>query len=244
MRLLAFFVLFNSLCNIANARVGNDSIASSEDLINAVYSKYSNNWYKHLTFKQDMFRYRDDSLIRNEIWVVAYSAPSNLHIRFNDFDSGRGWIISNDSLYSFNHNKLIGQRPRLHEIMTLGLDVYVVEPEITLSKIRDMNIDISRFAEVIINGNSVFQVGDPGSICFWFHSKSLLFYGLRKVSELGVRDTYFEAYKNFYGKPVATQVQYYQDGKMYFYEKYFEIRLPTLFPSEVFNPNLFDSTRW
>lgn len=209
-----------------------------------MHYKYANCWYQHLTFKQDMFRYRDDSLIRNEVWVVAYSAPAKLHIRYQDFDSGRGWLIVNDTIHSFNHNKPIGKRPRMHELMTLGLDTYITSPEITISKLEEMNFDLSKLCLTTINGKVVYQVGDPQKQCFWVHKDDLLFYGLRRTGEFGVRETFFENYKTFYGKPVATEVHYFQDGHMYLFERYFDIRLPSSMPENFFNPEQFSDTRW
>ena len=217
---------------------------NGEDLIRMMHDTYAKNWYSHLTFKQEMYRYKNDSLVRNELWTVAYSAPGKLHIRYQDFDSGRGWLVVNDTLFSFNHNKLIGKKHRLHELMTLGFDLYIVPPDEIIPKIADMKFNLSLLTETIIKGNEVYQVGDPEKQCFWVHKNNLLFYGYRKSGEMGVRETFFENYKSFYGKPVATQVQYFQDGKLYLFEKYFEIRLPTELSETFFNPELFCNTRW
>ncbi len=219
-------------------------VETGRELIELIYSTYKDSWYPHLTFKQDMFRYRDDSLIRNEIWLVAYSAPGRLHIRYNDFDSGRGWLIINDSIYTYSNNNLIGTRPRLHELMTLGLDIYVTPPAITLPRITQMEFDLSVVCVTTQKGKLVYQVGDYNKQCFWVGKDDLLFVGIRKVCEAGVQETYFDSYKSFYGKPVATQIQYYQNGRLTLFEKYFEIRLPSSLPDEFYNPELFHKTRW
>lgn len=234
-----FFLLFS-----AKPTYSQETISCGSELIEKMHAKYVDNWYQHITFKQNMFRYKNDSLIRNEIWLVAYSSPTKLHMRYLDFTSGRGWLIVNDTLYSYNHNKLIGERPRLHEIIILGYDVYGVSPQVTIPKIRQMGFDLSRVTQTQIGGNNVFQVGNPDSLCFWVHSESLLFYGIRRVSENGTSEIFYENYKEVYGKPVATEVQYFEDGHMYLYEKYFDIRLPSSMPLNFFYPEQFDETRW
>jgi hypothetical protein len=161
-----------------------------------------------------------------------------------DFDSGRGWMLANDTLYSFNHNKLIGEKFRLHEQIILGFDLFSIPPDEIIPRIKSMSIDLSVLSTLSINGKQVYQVGDPTQHCFWVKMDDLLLYGIRKVSENNVSDTYFENYKTFYGKPVATEMQYFRNGKMYRYEKYSEIRLPTSLPVEFFYPNLFEETRW
>ncbi|MFP4556378.1 MAG: hypothetical protein ACLFNU_05860 [Bacteroidales bacterium] len=220
------------------------SIDDGRGLIRKIYKTHSDSWYSNLTFKQEMFRYRDDSLIGNEVWLVAYSASGNLHIRYEDFDSGRGWLITNDTLYTFNHDKLIGEKPRLHDIMTLGLDIFITPPADIIGKIESMGFDLSLLAKTTIKGNKVFQVGDPDDQCFWIYEDELLFYGLRRVDKTGVKEIFFEKYETFYDKPVATQIQYFQDGEMYLLEKYFDVRMPSCLPDDFFDPDLFNSTRW
>jgi hypothetical protein len=242
-RFFVFQLLILSLSAIT-IRAQDNIPSNGKDLIKLMYNTYSSNWYPYLTLKQDMFRYRDDSLIRNEVWVVAYSAPGRLHIRYNDFDSGRGWLIINDSIYSFNHNKFIGKRPRLHELITLGLDAYIVPPQQIINKLIEMKFDLSILETTSIKGKIVYQVGDPEKLCFWISKEDLLFYGIRKVSESGTRESYFENYKLYYGKPVATQIQYFQNGHLELLEKYFEIRLPSLLPESFFDPDQFEYTRW
>ncbi len=244
MRKIAFVICFFSFGILWAQQPEDSPVNSGEDLIRIMYNTYSANWYHHLTFKQNIFRYREDSLIQNEIWLVAYSAPGKLHIRYKDFDSGRGWLVVNDTLYSFNHNKLIGQRPRLHEQITLGFDAYIVSPEQVLPKLMGMSFDLSQLSITTINGKSVYQVGDPQKHCFWVKSDDLLFYGIRRVTELGVYDMYFNNYKFFYGKPVATEIQYFNNGKLTLFEKYIDIRLPTSLPQEFFDITRFTETRW
>ncbi len=219
-------------------------VADGEEIISNIYSKYANNWYKHITFKQNMFRYKNDSLVRNEVWLVAYSSPSMLHIRYKDFSTGRGWLVVNDTLYSFNHSKLIGTRPRLHELMVLSYDLYSVKPDFTIPKVLSMGFDLLQVAIVEKKGKEYYQIGNPDVKCFWVSKDDLLFHGVRKVDENGVNEIFYQKYEEFYGKLVATEVQYFDNGQMYLYEKYFDIRLPSCMPEDFFSPELFGETRW
>lgn len=244
MKKLFLTLLISFLLFCLNGFSQTDTLKNGEELISSMHKKYADVWYKHISFKQDMYWYKDDSLLRNEVWVAAYSAPGNLHIRYKDFDSGRGWLIVNDTLYSFNHNKLIGKKLRLHEVMTLGFDIYVIQPEVIIKKLKRMNFDLSVFEIKTVNGIEVYQIGDYSNRCFWIQRDNLLFYGFRKNEEMGESEVFFENYKNFYGNPVATQIQYFRNNQLYLIEKYFEIRLPTEMPNSFFDPNLFSNTRW
>lgn len=228
-----------------NAFAQTDSICNTVQLISKLQQKYSGSWYENLTFKQEMFRFRDDSVINKEIWDVAYSNPSQLHIRYNDFNTGRGWVIVNDSIYSFNHFKLIGSRYIQHEVMFLGMDMFALPTHITLEKLKILGIDLNRFEITFVNGKKVYQVGDGSKFCFWIYTDNLLFYGLRKVNDKNdIRETYFESYKSIYGKPVATELHYFLNRKLFQMERYFEIRLPTYLHPDIFNPLKFLDVRW
>ncbi|MFA5649256.1 MAG: hypothetical protein WC951_13255 [Bacteroidales bacterium] len=246
MKTVGFFfsLVFFCLQFFSFSTFSQETISNGSELIEEMHAKYADNWYQHITLKQNMFRYKNDSLIRNEIWLVAYSSPTKLHIRYLDFSSGRGWLIVNDTLYSYNHNKLKGKSPRLHELIILGYDIYGASPQVTIPKIKQMGFDLSIVTQTQVRGNNVFQVGNPDSLCFWVHTDNLLFYGIRRVNENGTREIFYENYKEIYGKPVATEVQYLEDGYMYLYEKYFDIRLPSSMPSSFFYPERFDETRW
>jgi hypothetical protein len=128
--------------------------------------------------------------------------------------------------------------------MVLGLDSYIVPPDKVIRKLVAMNFDLSYFSLNTIKGKQVYQVGNPDKQCFWVEKANLLFYGMRKVSEVGVRETFFEAYKMIYDKPVATQIQSFENGNLVLFEKYFDIRLPSSLPEEFFDPANFATTRW
>lgn len=221
-----------------------DSIVSGEDLIRLIYNKYSKTWYPHITFKQEMYRYRNDTLFTTEVWQEAYSAPSKLHIRYQDFDTGRGWLIVNDTLYSFNHKKLIGKNPRKHPLLLLGFDIYIVPPEDVIPRINALDIDITKLSTVTKNGRLLFQVGDPEKQCFWVDKNSLLFYGTIRITESGSKEYIFDGYRMIYDKPVATEIQSFENGHLVLFEKYYDIRLPSSLPAEFFDPANFETTRW
>ncbi len=234
-------LLLSSLASIAQK---NDTIADGKQLIELIYKKYSQDWYHNITLKSELFRYKDDSLVSSEVWFEAYSAPSRLHIRYKDFDTGRGWLIVNDTLYTFSHKKMVGSSPRLHELMILGFDTYVVSPVIVAEKLVRIGFDVSKIVATTKNGKKVIQIGNPDTQCFWVDKDNFLFYGMRKVAEGSVKETFFDKYETIYGKPVATQIQYFQNGHLVLFEKYFDIRLPSSLPDEFFLPENFAETRW
>jgi hypothetical protein len=128
--------------------------------------------------------------------------------------------------------------------MTLGYDVYSAEPSDVIPKVESMGIDLSLVKVTTMKGKEYYEVGNYNEKCFWVSKDDLLFHGIRKVDENGVTEIFYENYKMIYEKPVATEVQYFENGQMYLYEKYFDIRLPSCMPDDFFNPDLFSETRW
>ncbi len=239
--LLVFWGIIGPLFSFSQS----DSILNAEHIFNQIQLSYANNWYCNLTFKQETFRYRYDSIVNREEWEVAYSAPSKLHIRYKDFNSGRGWIIANDSIYTFNKKQLIGRRDRIHEAMILGHDLYCIPPQVALTRTKQLGINTSFIEITPINGKRVIQIGDPNVFCFWLFADNLLFYGYRKRTDTGsIRELYFENYRTIQGWPVATELHYYDNGRLYQLERYSEIRLPSYLHPNLFSPMHFNDIRW
>jgi hypothetical protein len=60
-------------------------INTGTDVINAMYKKYDGGkkWYKHFSFTQDAIFYRNDSVIKTEVWHEIGSFPGYLAIKFD-----------------------------------------------------------------------------------------------------------------------------------------------------------------
>ena len=82
--------------------------------------------------------------------------------------------------------------------------------------------------------------GDSTSSQFWVDVDSLLVRRIIQRDTQGakpvVTDTRFQKYQSFGGFPVAVQMRFYRDGRLYFKEDYFDVRVNDTLPVEIFEP--------
>ena len=224
------------------------SIQNAEDLVKAMHDRYSNKWYKTLTFVQKTTQYREDTTIAT--WYESFSFPGTMRID-QDSTGSNGIIISNDSLYVIREGKLSSTRHYVHSLLLLGFDVYFLEPQQTLAKLRGMGPDLSLFRQDLWQGRPVYVVGaraeDLHSPQFWIDKERLYF--VRMLEPAGAtgkqtRETQFNKYVRLANGWLAAEVIFKVDGKVLMTEEYSELRAnPKLAPNH-FDPDHFESTKW
>lgn len=215
------------------------------EIIEQMYNSHKSNWYETLCFSQEVFRYRNDSLIATEIWQEAYQSPGNLIIKFKDWNSGTGVLFTNDSIYTYSESILESVKYRIHDLVVLGLDVNSVPPERTAERVVKCGYNPGLLAEGKCMGREAWIVGDTVSNCFWVDKESLLFLKMRRRSGENSREVEFVRYENINGYPVATEIRFYDNtGALVMVEKYFNIVPDCKVPVQTFDPSEFNNARW
>jgi hypothetical protein len=57
---------------------------TSTDVVKKMYSRYHSKWHTSLTFTQTTGRYRNDTLVKTDIWHERIVYPDMLRIDFGD----------------------------------------------------------------------------------------------------------------------------------------------------------------
>ncbi len=83
---------------------------TGKELLTKMHEKYAGKWYKTFQFKQTTDIYKNDSLIRSQVWSEHIQFPQNFRIDFGNADSGNAVIFKNDSSYYFKNSKLLRTR--------------------------------------------------------------------------------------------------------------------------------------
>ena len=224
-------------------------VKSGEELIHAMHKRYEGKWYPTLSFEQQTIRYGDDGEVASrETWYEAMELPNKLTIKFNDWNSGNGLMIRNDSLYAFKDGQLTNSQPMLHPLLVLGFSVYCQPPEKTIADLAQLDIDLTKFHKRMHNGKKVYVVGaeegDETSSQFWIEKDRMLF--VRLIQNYGngrVQDIRFNKYQPLGGGWVAPEVLFYANGQLRLKEVYDNIRTPEL-GVDVFDPNRFVLSKW
>src|SRR5580765_7641777 len=135
------FLLASALC----AQAAN--ITNTEQLVQAMQSKYAKSWYKTATFVQKTTNIDKDGNQKVETWYEAMSLPGSLRIDFTPTKDGNGILFTNGQVYSFKNGKVDTNRPFVHPLMVLGFDIYGLPQADVIEKLKGLKFDLSVFRE-------------------------------------------------------------------------------------------------
>ncbi len=221
---------------------------NGHDIIKKMHKKYHGKWYHSLTFTQKTEKFQNDQALPVETWYEALELPGKLTIKFNSKDSGDGIIFAKDSAFFFRKGQNVSARPSVHPLILLGFDVYFHTPENTISKLKNLGYDLSKFYEKSYKGRNVYVVGatskDDKSNQFWIDKEHLYF-----VKSINYRGSFtseieFMEYQKLKDGWIAPKVVFKQNGKITMIETYRDILTDIPIAKEVFNPKKFSSIRW
>lgn len=238
---ILFILIFSCRTNAqtsANYKNGND-------LIKAMYHKYEGKWYKYFTFSQNMEFYRNDSLIKKDVWHEAALFPGNLLIKFGEKNAMDGVLFSNFNVYSFQKDKEMQSAPMVHDLLLVGLDVYFYKPEFTCHLLDSLGYDLKKIREDVFEGRKVFVVGankdDLESPQFWIDAERLYMHRIIYKKKGKVSDVIFADYEKMKNYWVSKTIIFKQNGKLNLIERYYDIKFPKQIPTEYFDPSKFNS---
>lgn len=236
----ALFALTVSSCS---------KIPTGEKTIHAMYGKWNGKWPQTMAFEQNVYYYRNDSLVKEEIWQEILHCPGNLHIRFNGFDSGNGMIFRNDSIFYFSIGKLTRSEKRIHHLLLLAFDVYFLQPSETSTKLKELGFNLSETTTATLQDREMIVVGistlaDTTSSQFWVDKEHLY---LRKVilNYSGkISEVLLDNYIILENNPVAKEITFKNNHKVTMVEKYFNISFPNNVDRKVFESENFKNAGW
>lgn len=210
---------------------------SAKDLILLMQLKSDLYGFNSLKFSQ----YYDVPGKPLTIWQEYYEAAGKLRITFDSLSSGNGMLFRNDSLYYYQNDSLIMARLQVHDLLLLAYDVYNISPFEVFGKLKLMNYDLNYVRDSVFDGKKVYiggkAVNTRDNAYFIIDCDSLL---LRKIyrNHQG-RETVvlLRDYKIFDGKPIATAISFYRNGKLEAEERYFDIEMQARIPKQIFDPS-------
>jgi len=229
-------------------------ITTTEQLIQAMQSKYAKSWYKTATFVQKTTNIDKDGNKKVETWFEAMSLPGSLRIDFTPTKDGNGILFTNSQIYVFKNGKVDANRPYVHPLMVLGFDVYGLPTSDVIEKLKglkELKFDLSIFREDTWQGRPVYVVGakqgDLHSSQFWIDQKNLYF--VRMIRPGGkdgaqTQETQFNKYQRLGGGWMSPEVIFMVDGKVVTTEEYSELRADVPLPDKLFDPQSFATVHW
>lgn len=218
------------------------TVASGPELIKAMHDRYSNKWYRTITFTQKTTVALPSGGQIVQTWYEAAALPGSLRID-TDLPSKGGVLYAKDSSYTFSAGKLVASAARLNDLLVLGFDVYTQPASRTEYVLEKEGFDLNKLHESEWQGRPVYVVGalrgDSTSKQFWVDRERLLFVRMRENGRQGHTDTRFNYYERYGGGWVATEVVQLVNGKRRLMEQYSGIKTDV-----PLSPELFDPTKW
>lgn len=218
---------------------------NGQELVEAMYKKYKNDWYKTLTFNQATTFYNAEGKVaREQTWLEAMKLPSSLIVKFDSITSGNGILFKNDSMFTMNAGKQFAARKLHHPLLILGFSVYAQAPEKTINALKELKIDFTKMKVGTWQGKENYIIGDENGTHFYIEKERLLFTKLIQKSQNNVfTETQFNKYEPLGKGWVSPEVLFFTSGKMTLKEVYNDIKSPVL-KEEIFNPEHFQKSSW
>jgi hypothetical protein len=223
------------------------AITTSAKLIQQMHERYAGKWYKTLTFQQTNTFYTSGGKEEKSQWMQRMSVPGRLRIDFLPLSTKSGLLIQNNRVITFDNGRRVDSRRAIQPVLTLTGDVYAIPPSTTLRRLDSLGVDLDKFHEEKWEGKRVFvmgaEQGDLASSQVWVEADRLLLLRFIQRDKRGDRtvitDTHVADYREVDGFSVAFEFTSYRDGKVFFQEKYDNLKV-----NEPISADVFDASKW
>jgi hypothetical protein len=198
-----------------------------------------------MTFIQRTTMTMGSGVPTEQAWYEAMSLPGRLRIDYGNPDLGNGVLFRADSSFQFAGGRLARSTQGWNDLMTLSHDVYTQPPEVTVSILRSLGYQLSRFRTGTFDRRGVYIIGagstsDTSSKQFYVERERLVVVrSMEKRADGHQSDIRFGDYVPAGNGWIAKQVYQILDGRERIHEEYANITVdPPL------DPALFDPARW
>jgi hypothetical protein len=222
-------------------------ITSSRNLIREMHDRYAGKWYKTLTFQQTNTYYTASGKEQKSEWMQRLSVPGRLRIDFLPLSTKSGLLIQNNRVITFDNGRRIDSRRSIQPVLTMTGDVYAIPATVTIRRLDSLGVDLDKFHEEKWNGRRVYVMGaEKGDLernQIWIDADKMLLLRFIQRDKRGdkfvVTDTHVGDYREVEGYAIPFEFTSYRDGKIFFKERYENLKV-----NEPIPPELFDATRW
>lgn len=213
-------------------------------VLRAMHERWAGKWYMSLSFKQNTVFIAQSGRETKQVWNEYIVLPGRLRIDYLPLSSRSGVLYADGQMYSFTNGKQQTPQPGWNPLLTLMGDVYAQLPDTTAWQLDSLGFDLSVARRDTVEGKELWIVGAPRgdstSSQFWVDTDSLLVRRIVHRDARGARpvvnETRFQNYRSVSGYPVAFAMRFYRDGRLYFKEDYFNVKVGETLSVELFEP--------
>lgn len=220
------------------------AIATGRAVLRAMHTRYAGKFFTTLSFAQNTTNIGANGREIKGVWNEYLQVPGRLRIDYLPLNSRSGVLYVGGRIHAFTDGRAQPPQRGWNPLAVLMADVYGQPADTSIHQLDSLGFDLDVLHEGRWNTRPVWVVGalagDSLTSQFWIDRDSLL---VRRVIQREVRgarttvtDIRFYRYQDVGGFPVAFDVHFYRDGRMYFKEEYFDVKANVPIPPEVFDP--------
>ncbi|MEP7344286.1 MAG: hypothetical protein ABI877_03420 [Gemmatimonadaceae bacterium] len=226
---------------------GPPPITDGRGVLRAMHDRYAGKWFNTLTFSQRTTTYSASGRETKGVWNEYLAAPGRLRIDYLPLNERSGVLYARNRVHSFVNGKASASQDGWNPLLILIADVYVQPVDTSLWQMDSLGFQTSIVRRDVLHGAPTWVVGavagDTTSSQFWIDAESLLVRRVIQKQKGGTRTTISDVrlakYTDVGGYPVAFDVTFYRDGRLYFKEEYFDAKA-----NVVLSPDIFDPAKW
>lgn len=216
---------------------------TSEQVLKQMYDRYTNKWYRTLTFTQTTESYKNDSLVKTAIWKEAIMFPDKFRIDFGDLKNGDAVIFRNDSAYNFKKGKLSNARIDKDDLTFLLGGLYFYPFNEVLIKMKSLHYDLDKFHADTWKGRAVYVIGantnEEKFNQVWIDKEKLILVRFIKFDDNTKEEGVFENHISLGGGWSETLCSFYINDKLIQKEYYHDCRANDPIDPKLFEPSAF-----
>ena len=216
-------------------KTGNEVIAQMNE-------RYTDSWYRTLTFTQRTTRRTAGDSTVNETWKESMIIPGRLRIDVENVTPPRSYIYNGDSLFQIRGDSVTRQAQR-NILLIMGFDVYRQAPEKTVAALAALHFPMAPVRGDDWQGREVYVIGankgDLHSPQLWIDRDRLLFVrGIEPAPGDSTKtvEYRFDDYTLLADGWISRTVVMSVDGKQVQKEEYSNIRMDAKLDGKMFVP--------
>jgi hypothetical protein len=222
-------------------------ITDGRGVLRAMHQRYVGKWFATLSFSQRTTTISATGRETKGVWHEYLAVPGRLRIDYTPLSEHSGVLYAKGRVHTFVNGKLAAAQNGWNPLLILIADVYAQPVDTTARQLDSLGFRTAVVRRDTWEGKPVWVVGaaagDSTSSQFWVDADSLL---VRRVIQKStgaqrtvVSDVRLARYQAVGAYPVAFDITFFRDGRLFFHEEYYDARVNVPIPSDV-----FDAAQW